>query len=133
MKHRVPGDGIRDIPISSQAADAIGKLPRGNASDLVFPSCAGTSLDPQNVLKRVVHSACDRAGVQHVGWKDFRHTHAKWLSELGEPLGVEQAQLGHSDMATTLQVYTHVVPASQRSAVDRLESILFPSVPKTTK
>ena len=99
----------------------------------MFPSRAGTALDPQNVVKRIVHPACDRAGVQHFGWKDFRHTRATWLSELGESLKTAQAQLGHSDMATTLQVYTHAVPASQRNAVDRLESILFPSVPKNEK
>ena len=99
----------------------------------MFPSRAGTALDPQNVVKPIVHPACDRAGVQHFGWKDFRHTRATWLSELGESLKTAQAQLGHSDMATTLQVYTHAVPASQRNAVDRLESILFPSVPKNEK
>ena len=46
------------------------------------------------------------------------------------PLKVAQAQLGHSDLATTLEVYTHASLMAQREAVHLLEKQLFPSVPK---
>jgi hypothetical protein len=47
--------------------------------------------------------------------------------------GVAQAQLGHSHMATTLEVYTHASVIAQREAVNLLDKQVFPSVPKTLK
>ena len=43
-----------------------------------------------------------------------------------------QAQLGHADLQTTLGVYTHVLPESQRRAVEKVESLIFPNFPKFT-
>ncbi len=65
-----------------------------------------------------------------VSWHSLRHLHATLLSEAGEPLKVAQAQLGHADLQTTLGVYTHVLPESQRRAVERVESLVFPNFPK---
>ena len=36
-----------------------------------------------------------------------------------------QALLGHSDLKTTLNVYTHALPASQRRAVERVSEVMF--------
>lgn len=121
---------IRDIPLSPIAVSALQKLKSIEPGALVFPSRKGTPLDPANVLKRVVYPACESVGLPKVGWHVFRHTHATLLSDLGEPLRLAQAQLGHSDLGTTLQVYTHAVPESQRRAVDKLERVLFPNVPR---
>jgi integrase len=97
---------------------------------LVFASKKGTPLRPENVLKRVIHPACERIGLPKVGWHDLRHTSATLLHQ-SEPLRVAQAILGHSDMETTLG-YTHVLPGSEREAMSRLENrLLFPNVPKS--
>ncbi len=102
------------------------------AGALVFRSRRGTALRPNNMLKRVIHPACARAGLPKVGWHDLRHTSATLLHEQ-EPLRVAQAILGHSDLQTTLG-YTHVLPGWQRKAMERLErGILFPNVPKSKK
>jgi integrase len=58
-----------------------------------------------------------------------RHTRSL-LHAQGTPLKVAQAQLGHSHMATTLEVYTHASGSAQRDAVNMLADQLFPSVPK---
>lgn len=52
------------------------------------------------------------------------------LHAQGTPLKVAQAQLGHSHMATTLEVYTHTSGSAQRDAVNMLADQLFPIVPK---
>jgi hypothetical protein len=36
--------------------------------------------------------------------------------------------LGHSDLETTLNTYTHSVPDSQRLAVERVAGVLLPDV-----
>jgi len=42
-----------------------------------------------------------------------------------------QAQLGHADAALTLNVYTQIIPESQRRAIQNLEGLLFRNVPKS--
>jgi len=100
---------------------------RVKADELVFPSQTGTALARNNVLRRIIYPACDRASIPRVGWHTLRHLHATLLSEAGGPLKVAQAQLGHADLQTTLEVYTHLMPDSQRRAVERVESLVFPS------
>ena len=64
--------------------------------------------------------------VQH----SFRHTHATLLGEVGESLCTAQAILGHSDLKTTLNVYTHAIPESRKRAVDKVAGLVFPRGPK---
>jgi integrase len=102
---------------------------RCSPDDLIFPSRQGTALCRNNLLKRVVHPACERAKIPRLGWHSLRHLHATLLSEAGQPLKVAQAQLGHADLQTTLGIYTHVLPESQRRAVEKVESLIFPNFP----
>ena len=46
---------------------------------------------------------------------------------------IAQEQLGHASIQTTLNIYTHVVDASHRAAIESLEQRLFPTVPKSRK
>ena len=41
------------------------------------------------------------------------------------PVKIAQEQLGHASISTTLNIYTHVVDASHRKAVEALEDLLF--------
>jgi hypothetical protein len=41
------------------------------------------------------------------------------------PAKIAQEQLGHASISTTLGIYTHVVDASHRSAVEAVEERLF--------
>jgi integrase-like protein len=65
-----------------------------------------------------------------VTWHQFRHVHSSLLHDLGVPAKVAQQQLGHASVHTTLKVYTHVVETTHRKAIEDLERVLFPSVPK---
>jgi integrase len=104
---------------------------RNSADDaLVFAARQGTPLDAKNLRRRQLHSASQQAGLGLIDWHSLRHTHGTLLHEQGTPLRVAQAQLGHSHMTTTLQIYTHASGSAQRQAVVHLESLLFPSVPK---
>jgi len=98
--------------------------------DLVFATRKGTPLSPDNLRNRDLRPACQLAGFKPIDWHALRRTHSTLLHALGTPLKVAQAQLGHSRLATTLEVYTHALPEAQREAVTKLEGILFPNVPK---
>ena len=127
-------NSVRDLPLGNVVLAALlahrRRAGQHNPDDLLFPSRRGTPLCRNNLLRRVVYPACDRANMPRVSWHSLRHLHATLLSEAGEPLKVAQAQLGHADLQTTLGVYTHVLPESQRRAVERVESLIFPNFPK---
>ena len=50
-----------------------------------------------------------RADVSNIGFHGFRHTHASLLFESGNmSIKAVQHRLGHSDIQTTMNIYTHV-------------------------
>jgi integrase len=105
--------------------------PGSNSADcLVFKTRTGTPLNSKNPYNRALAPACDRIKQPRVSWHSFRHPHATQLAESGEPLKTAQALLGHSDLETTLNTYMHVIPDSQRRAVDRVAGVLFSDVLK---
>ena len=55
----------------------------------------------------------------------MRHIHSSLLNDLRVPAKIAQEQLGHASIATTLNIYTHVVDASHRKAVEEVDERLF--------
>ena len=58
-------------------------------------------------------------------WHQFRHIHSSLLNHLEVPVKIAQGQLGHARISTTLNIYTHLVDASHRKAVEAVEERLF--------
>ena len=56
------------------------------------------------------------AGIQGVRFHDLRHTHASLLLAAGVPVHVVQARMGHRSISTTVDIYGHVLPASDVEA-----------------
>jgi integrase len=103
---------------------------RKGDDDLVFPNKSGEPLR-ESLLQRVLQPAAERAGLGRVTWHQFRHIHSSLLNDLRVPVKIAQEQLGHASLQTTLNIYTHVVDASHRAAIEPLERQLFPTVPKS--
>ena len=124
----------RDVPMSQPVREAFlaqrNVLTGADAENLVFASRNGTPLNPKNLLRRVLHPTCRKLGLPVVSWHGFRHTHATLLGEVGESLRTAQAILGHSDLKTTLNIYTHAIPESQKRAVAKVAGLVFPTVPE---
>jgi integrase len=78
--------------------------------------------------KKTDYDDCTRllqaAGVRYVPLHDGRHTAATLL--LGENVHprVVMELLGHSQMRTTMDLYSHVMPALAREAADRMGALL---------
>jgi integrase len=83
------------------------------------------SSSSKNLYNRELAPAYDRIKQPRVSWHSFRHTHATLLAEVGESIKTAQSLLGHSDVGTTLNTYAHVIPDSQRRAVERVAGVLF--------
>jgi len=93
--------------------------------DLVFPSEVGTPSTHSNitqVYKRVLKNAELRTSLRLY---DLRHSHATLLLKAGVHAKVVSERLGHSTIALTLDVYSHVLPSMQAEAAAHLETMLY--------
>ena len=119
----------REVPLSRSALRAFkaqySRSTHREPDALVFATRNGGPLMSNN-LRRGLRSACARAGLPKLNWHALRHTHGTLLHGQGTPLKVAQAQLGHSHLTTTLEVYTHASVTAQREAVNLLDQQVFP-------
>ena len=90
---------------------------------LVFTTHLGTWLDPRNVYG-FWHALCDRADVRRCRPHDLRHTAASVLLMQGADMRTVMEVLGHSRMATTSDLYTHVLAEVKADAAARMDAFL---------
>jgi integrase len=74
-----------------------------------------------NFRRRAFRKLLEKADVPQIRIHDIRHTFASLLLSQGEPLHYVKEQLGHASIQTTVDVYGHIVPGSNRNAVNRLD------------
>lgn len=91
---------------------------------LVFCTEIGTPINPPNLQRRSFRPILKRAGVPIIRFHDLRHTCATMLLLEGTNPRVVQEQLGHSNIATTLGLYSHVLPSMKKQVADTMENIL---------
>ena len=68
-----------------------------------------------------MRQADSKANVQQIRIHDMRHTFASLLLQQGESLHYVKEQLGHASIQTTVDVYGHLAPGSNRNAVNKLD------------
>lgn len=88
-------------------------------NNLVFSTPQGNYLSESNVrksFKRVLK----KCNLNDFRFHDLRHTFATRLFENGIPPKTVQSLLGHSNISTTLNIYTHVMKDTKDKAIDKL-------------
>ncbi len=99
--------------------------------DLVFPSIEGKPLDPC-VLSHNFTRIVKKAGLENVRFHDLRHTFASlMLLRGGKPKVISEA-LGHSSVAFTMDVYSHIIEGMQEDAMALLDEVLPAGVNKNS-
>ena len=60
-----------------------------------------------------------KVGLRHIKVHGFRHTHASLLFDAGVSMKDVKERLGHSDITTTMNIYTHVTKKkAKETAID---------------
>jgi integrase len=90
----------------------------------IFTTIAGEPLEARTVL-RWFRRILDEAGIRPVRFHDLRHSTATLLLVQGVAPRVVMEILGHSQIATTMNIYTAVVPELQREAAARMDDLLL--------
>jgi len=91
--------------------------------DLVFATHQGRPLMHRNVF-REFKRLLRRVGLPDIRFHDLRHTNATLMLGQGVHPKVVQERLGHSQVAITLNIYSHVLPGLGREAIQRLGASL---------
>ncbi|MFA5864236.1 MAG: tyrosine-type recombinase/integrase [Phycisphaerae bacterium] len=101
------------------------KVPNGHKGEteiqLVFPSREGGPTDGDNLRNRVFYDLLEKVDIPKIRFHDIRHTFASLLLQNGESLHYVKEQMGHASITTTVDIYGHLVPGSNRNAVNRLD------------
>jgi len=108
---------------SAQAADRIAAGPSWQDTGLVFTTHHGTAIEPRN-LARSFHRISAVAGVPRIRVHDLRHMCSSFLAAQGVPARTIMEILGHSQIAVTMNVYTHVTSEEQRQAMKLMDQLL---------
>lgn len=120
------GSSRRTVTIGRDVAHRIGEhmgqFP--SESGVVFTSAEGRLLRRSNFGRRILKPAAEAIGKPGLRFHDLRHTHASLLLAAGEPIPNVAARLGHANASTTLRIYAHAIEGTERSAADRIESVL---------
>jgi integrase len=66
----------------------------------------------------------DRLGLGGVRLHDLRHFMATVLGDAGVPIATISKRLGHLDVSTSLNIYTHALPATDQAAAAYLGGLL---------
>lgn len=77
----------------------------------------------QSTIGRRKDQYCKKANVKKIRMHDFRHSHATLLLSSGVPITVISQRLGHSDIATTLNIYSHFCYKDENKAISNINNL----------
>jgi integrase len=92
---------------------------------LLFVGPGGAPLRAANFRTRVWAAALRAAGLEGEGltFHHLRHSAVGFLIDANASLAVMQQRMGHASIRTTLDVYGHILPATDRAATAHLEAL----------
>ena len=102
--------------------------PAWNESGLIFTREDGRPLRPEYATRHFQALAL-KAGLPVIRLHDLRHTNASLALSAGVDLKVVSERLGHSQLAITADLYTHVNRGLGKAAAEQIASALRPASP----
>lgn len=101
---------------------------RWQEGGLVFTSTIGTPVDEHN-LRKQFRALVMKAGLPHMRFHDLRHSAASLLAAQGATARDVMETLGHTQIATTMNLYTHVFTERKTELADLMDAALS-SIPR---
>ena len=120
------------LPLASELAQTLlahrATAKHGADSDFVFAGETGKPRWKDCILSDYLKPAAARAKIGAIGWHTFRHTYSTLLHAFGAAPAVQKELLRHSNIQTTMNVYTQAISSEKREAAAKVVSLLYESV-----
>lgn len=114
---------IRRISIDDKTVSILQEYKKESPDGLVFQSEDGGILSPAKPRKWYLTAMKNLPDdFKQISIHGFRHTHASLLFEAGASIKDVQSRLGHSDIQTTMDVYTHVSKTAKEQLANRFNN-----------
>lgn len=113
----------RKIIVDDKTLTSLKKMKLQKQSDIVFTNTKGKYrrlADISDKLKLIIK----HTGIKDIRVHDLRHTHASLLFASGANAKEVQDRLGHTDIKTTLNIYTHVTKDNSEKTLNRFVDYL---------
>ena len=128
-KLETPKSGkFRQVDMSIQLSETLWRLKREREREMgnkmpkwIFLSESGNPVNETHWRRRFFNPALELAELKRIRTHDLRHTFASLLLQDGVSMVYVKEQLGHSSIKVTVDIYGHLVPGSNKEAVDKLD------------
>ena len=80
-----------------------------------------TGLSP-NMITNYFKKGIEASGVKRIRVHDLRHSHATWLINNGVNIVAVSKRLGHKDVSTTLNTYTHLLESTDNNMMEKINA-----------
>lgn len=77
----------------------------------------------KHYLLHEIRRGVKKSGVKKIRRHDLRHSHVSYLIELGISIYVISERLGHENIKTTLETYSHLYPNKQEEVADKIQEL----------
>ena len=136
LRFKAPkSEKARAVTLPAFAVDELRRLRREQAEELLMLGvrqtgdtllCAradGEPMQPRSLTHEFTRLVARVKGLPRVRFHDLRHTHATQLLLAGVHPKVASERLGHSTIAITLDLYSHVSATMQEDAAAKLDGL----------
>jgi integrase len=136
LRYKAPkSDKARTVALSStviaelkahrarQAEEQLRLGLRPDGDSFVVAQVDGSPLQPRSLTHEWMR-IIQLTALPRVRFHDLRHTHATQLLAAGVHPKVAQERLGHSTIAVTLDLYSHVMPGMHADAAEQVDGAL---------
>jgi integrase len=105
---------------TKQAEKTLAREPGSPESDVLLRAASGDPWKPSAFDRK--WRRFRRNNAVPVRFHDLRHSHASQLLAAGVHVKVVSERLGHASIAITLDTYSHVIPALQEEAAEKIDT-----------
>jgi integrase len=113
---------IRAVPLDEGATALLGRRKRSNPGELVFSREDGSPLDPSWLTH--AFRKLSRGLALDMRFHDLRHAYAGLALMAGVDMRVLRELMGHEDISTTVNTYTHVLETVKARAARAIGDLL---------
>lgn len=96
---------------------------RPDAAAFVVAQADGSPLQPRSITHEWVRLV-SKTALPRIRFHDLRHSHASQMLAAGVHPKIASERLGHSTIAITLDLYSHVMPGMQADAAEQVDAAI---------